>query len=163
MSSRAYRLIGATAIVGALVMTGSTVHADKGSLNDPAGDLPDIRKLAYNNADKKVTLSMTFADLADAQNQSYYIQWGKPKKYQVFHSPSAAITELRFYTDATSWTKVGCKKLSVVDRPAKDTTTVDIPRACIKKAPDTLRFKGIATMGLNLLDETKQSPKVKRG
>jgi hypothetical protein len=141
----------------------SPAAAQKGHLTDPSGNLPDIKRLDYNNAKKKVVVKMTYADLSVVQNHSFYLQWGKPKKYQVFYSPAQNVKELRFYRTASQFGTVRCAGLKVVDRPRLNTTTATIPRKCISKAPDTLRFKGVATLGLSMSDSTKLSKKVKRG
>jgi len=59
-------------------------------------------------------------------------------------------------------TMVVCKGLTV-KYPTKLSTKVIVPRSCVKKAPDKLRFQGIATEGLNNRDETKISKAVARG
>jgi hypothetical protein len=137
--------------------------AASGHITDPAGDLPDIRRLSYDNAQRKVEMTLKFGSVAEAQNRSFYIQWGKPKKYQVFDSPSAGITQLRFFTDADSFRSVSCDGLRVVENTDANTVRAVVPRTCIAKAPDRLRFKGIATMGLSLSDQTSVSPWAKRG
>jgi hypothetical protein len=137
--------------------------AASGHITDPAGDLPDIRRLTYDNAQRKVEMTVKFARVADAQNRSFYIQWGKPKKYQVFDSPSAGITQLRFYTDAGTFRSVSCGGLRVVENADVNTVRAVVPRSCMPQAPDRLRFKAIATMGLSLSDETSVSPWVRRG
>lgn len=140
-----------------LLVGAASAHAASGSLNDPRGDYPDIVKLAYNNAQSKVVMTMTYAG-GHAQNESFYMRWGKRgKHYQVFASPSAGLEELRF-----SGETVACKKLSV-KRPSAVKTKVVVPRSCLKKAPDKLRFQGIATEGLFSADETKVSKKIARG
>jgi hypothetical protein len=143
----------------AVLVAGSTAaYADSGSLNDPRGDFPDIVKLRYNNADGKVVMKMTYAGTR-AQNESFYMRWGKgaSKYYQVFVSESAGMEELRLNGD-----KVKCARLAV-KRPSELTTKVVVPRKCLKKAPDKLRFQGIATEGLFSADETKVSKAVARG
>lgn len=137
--------------------------AATGHVTDPKGDLPDIRRLDYDNAQRKVVMTLTFANVGDAQNRSFYLQWGKPKKYQVFDSPSAGITELRFFTDASSFRAVDCDGLRVVEKPAANTVKATVPRACLPKAPDRLKFKGVATLGLMSSDQTALSGWVARG
>lgn len=146
------------------VLTGSSAaHAASGSLIDPKGDYPDIVKLAFGNARTKVTVTMTYAG-GRAQNESFYLRWGsKGQSYQVFVSRSVGMKELRYYSSAKATGKrVACKGL-VVRRPTALSTTAIIPRTCLAKAPDKLRFQGIATEGLSLSDETKLSPSIKRG
>ena len=65
--------------------------AASGHITDPSGELPDILRLNYSNAPGKVVMTLKFANVADAQNRGFWIQWGEPQKYQVFDSPSAAI------------------------------------------------------------------------
>jgi hypothetical protein len=151
------------AVTGILVMGTSAAYAASGSLTDPKGDYPDIVKLAYSNAKTKVTMTMTFAG-GHGQNESFYLRWGaKGASYQVFSSPSAGLKELRYAASkAAVGKRVTCKAL-VVKQLSSTVTTVSIPRSCIVKAPDALRFQGIATEGLSLHDDTKLSPAVKRG
>lgn len=152
------------ALAGVLAAAvGPSALAEGGGITDPAGDFPDIRRLDYNNAQTKVVLTMKLASLADAQNQSFYIQWGAPKKYQVFHSPGVGITELRFFRDADTFRSVDCAGLRVTENDTAQTTKATVPRSCIGKAPDTLRFKAIATQGTSLSDETKLTPAARRG
>ena len=146
---------GAAALVAVLALS-SPALADSGSVTDAKGDYPDIVKLSYDNAKSKVTMTMKYAGSA-AQNESFYMRWGSGKHYQVFLSPAADLKELRYASK-----KVACAKL-VVTRPSSTTTKVVIPRTCLKKAPDKLRFQGIATEGLHSVDETKVSKAVARG
>ncbi|MBA2768430.1 MAG: hypothetical protein H0U35_04745 [Sporichthyaceae bacterium] len=133
--------------------------AASGSVLDPRGDFPDILKLAYVNGDTAVNMTMTYAEVTDAQNESFYLHWGtNGDNYQVFESRGVGLRELRYNSR-----KVACAGLRVIHRDAYDKTKVVIPRSCINKAPNALRFKGIATAGLSLLDQTKKSPLTARG
>lgn len=147
------------------MMGAPPAFADSGSINDAKGDYPDIVKLAYRNGDSSVRMTMTYTNLADAQNESFYLHWGTAgKRYQVFESASAGIRELRFYSGSTAAGRpVTCDGLRVVHRGAYERTTVVIPRSCIPKAANTLRFQGVATAGLTSSDETKKSPRTARG
>jgi hypothetical protein len=143
----------------ALLIAGSaTAYAASGSLSDPKGDFPDIVKLAYNNGDGKVVMTMTYSG-SRAQNESFYMRWGSSasKNYQVFRSSLGGSSELRLNDK-----KVSCGKLSV-KQPTKLSTKVTVPRSCLKKAPDKLRFQGVATEGLHSSDETKISKAIARG
>jgi hypothetical protein len=146
-----------------LLTAAPAAQAATGRVTDPHGDFPDIWRLDYSNAQHKVVMTMKFASLADAQNESFYIQWGTAKKYQVFYSPSADITELRFFRDADTFRSVACGGLQVTDNADANTTKAVVPRSCLSKAPDRLRFKGIATQGSTLSDETRVSPFTARG
>ena len=152
-----YRKTAATALVSLLAVS-ATAYADKGSLSDPKGDFPDIVKLNYNNADSKVVMKLTY-DGQTAQNESFYMRWGQDEAYQVFVSPSAGIEELRYYGKGKA---VKCDGLKI-RRPDKNVTKAVVPRDCLNKAPDKLRFQGIATEGLQSADETKISKAIKRG
>jgi len=149
--------------VAALFAGGGAANAATGSLTDPEGDFPDIVKLSYGNGSGKVTMKMSYAD-ARPQNESFYLKWGTAgKRYQVFNSPSAGIRELRYYSSANASAKrIDCGGLKVTE-PSALTTKVVIPRSCLKKAADKLRFQGIATEGLMSSDETKVSKAVARG
>lgn len=149
--------------VAALLAGGGVASAATGSLTDPKGDFPDIVKLSYRNDSSKVTMTMTYAG-ARAQSESFYLMWGRTgKRYQVFNSPSAGIRELRYYRAKKASPKhVGCSRLRVT-QPSAKTTKVVIPRSCLAKAADKLRFQGIATEGLMSSDETKLSKAVARG
>jgi len=138
-------------------------HAATGSLTDPKGDFPDIVKLSYGNGSSKVTMKMTYAG-ARPQNESFYLKWGTTgKRYQVFDSPSAGIRELRYYRAKNASPKrIDCRGLRVT-QPSASSTKVVIPRGCLTKAADKLRFQGIATEGLMSSDETKVSKAVVRG
>jgi hypothetical protein len=102
-------------------------------------------------------MPMKFTDLEAAQNQSFYIKW-KTKDYQVFYSASAGMKELRF-----NGKKVRCKELRVKPLPDVESTRVVVPRSCIPKAPNALKFQGVATAGVFSVDETAVSAKVARG
>jgi hypothetical protein len=152
-----------SAAVVAVTLASSPAHAASGRLTDPRGDLPDIVKLAYANRASSVRMTMTYADVRDAQNESFYLSWGR-KSYQVFESRSAGLRELRFYRSRSATPRtVDCAGLKVVHRDGVDATKVVIPRSCIPKAADTLRFQGIATAGVSLVDETQKSPRTRRG
>jgi hypothetical protein len=156
-----HKAAGLTVI--ALLTGGATAYAASGLLTDPKGDYPDIVKLAYANAKSKVTVTLTYAG-ARPQNESLYVRWGsKGQSYQVFLSESAGLEELRYYRSKTAASKtIACKGLVVRHATSLSTTAV-IPRTCLAKAPDTLRFQGIATEGIGSADETKVSKGVRRG
>jgi hypothetical protein len=149
--------------VAALLAGGGVANAATGSLTDPKGDFPDIVKLSYGNGSSKVTMTMTYTG-ARPQNESFYLTWGtKRQRYQVFNSPSAGIRELRYYRARNAAAKrIGCSGLRLTQPSAKSTRVV-IPRGCLPKAADKLRFQGIATEGLMSSDETKLSKAVARG
>ena len=149
-----------TAAVIALTLAGTaTAYADSGSITDPAGDYPDIVKLAYNNADSKVVMKLTYSEVA-AQNESFYMRWGSDDEaYQVFVSESAGLEELRYYGNGKA---IKCEGLKI-RRPDDNVTKAVVPRSCLDKAPGKLRFQGIATEGLFNSDETKISKAVPRG
>lgn len=153
----------AFAIAVSVFAVSATAQADSGSLIDPKGDYPDIIKVTYNNAASKVTMTMTYSG-ARAQNESFYLRWGSAgKSYQVFNSPSARIKELRYYASASAATKkITCSGL-VVRRVTSSSTSVTIPRTCLAKAPNALRFQGIATEGVSSADQTKISKLTARG
>lgn len=162
-----HRRVRAAAVLSAAVLavtlSGSPAHAAGGALTDPRGDLPDIVKLAYANRASSVRMTMTYADARDAQNESFYLRWGR-KSYQVFESRSAGLRELRYYRNPSATARtVDCAGLKVVHQDARDATKVVIPRSCIPKAADTLAFQGIATAGVSLVDETRKSPRTRRG
>ncbi len=160
------RLIVAGVATAALCLMGaSPALADSGSVIDAKGDYPDIVKLAYRNGASSVAMTMTYASSADAQNESFYLHWGTAgKRYQVFESRSAGIRELRFYSGSNAAARpVTCAGLRVVHRDAYEATKVVIPRSCITKAANALRFQGVATAGLSSSDETKKSPRTARG
>jgi hypothetical protein len=146
-----------------MLLSGPAAHAAAGTITDPRGDGdPDIVKVTYSNAKSQIKMSMTYADISLAQNESFYLRWGAGKSYQVFNSNG--LRELRYYASKNAASKrVACAGLKVARQTAKDTTAVTIPRSCLKKAPDKVRFQGIATMGLSLKDETKTSKLIARG
>jgi hypothetical protein len=150
-------------VVAALLAGGGVANAATGSLTDPKGDYPDIVKLSYSNGSSKVTMTMTYAG-AHPQNESFYMEWGKTgKRYQVFNSPSASIRELRYYGGTNAAAKrTTCSGLRLT-QPSATSTKVIIPRRCLTKAADKLRFQGIATEGLTSSDETKVSKALARG
>ena len=146
-----------------MVLSGPAAYAASGTLTDARGDAdPDIVTVAYVNANSEVRMSMTYADIELAQNESFWVRWDSGKSYQVFNS--TGIRQLRYYSGANAQFKaVACSGLKVVRQTAKDTTKVTVPRSCLAKAPNQVRFQGIATMGLSSADETKVSKLVRRG
>ena len=157
--------IAAVAAASALVLIpAGSASADSGFLTDPTGDTPDITRLAYNNGKSSVSMTMRLGDLALAQNVGFYVKWGTGKYYQAFSSPSAGLKELRYSSGAGAVPKkVRCGNLTITRSAAKDTVRVVIPRACLPKAPDKVRFQGIATMGLFSSDQTRTSARIARG
>lgn len=153
----------ASLAIAVLLAGGGVATAATGSLTDPKGDFPDIVKLSYRNDSSRVTMTMTYAG-ARPQNESFYLKWGtRGKRYQIFNSPAASIRELRYYGGTNASAKqIDCKGLSV-RQPSANSTKIVIPRGCLTKAPDKLRFQGIATEGLYSSDETKVSKAVARG
>lgn len=157
------RLTSALTIVASLLVLSTSAYADSGSLTDPKGDSPDIVKLRYDNGASKVTMTMTYAG-SRAQNESFYLRWGSAgRSYQVFNSPSAGLKQLRYYASSSAATKtITCSGLTV-RQPTSTSTSVTIPRSCLTKAPNALRFQGIATEGLSSSDQTKVSTSTARG
>ncbi|MDN5893687.1 MAG: hypothetical protein L0H93_06630 [Nocardioides sp.] len=139
-------------LLGAAPATAAT-----GTLTDPRGDLPDIVRLSWTNAPRQVTIKMTFAG-AFAQVDSFYMRWGKARSYQVFYAPATKHKELRL--DGRT---VRCPKLKVAHHRATHVSTATVPRACIPKAPNKLRFQGVATYGLFNSDQTRTSAPVRKG
>ena len=144
------------AVVGGLLAPSAI--AAGGSVTDATGDLPDITRLSYKNGQRQVVMTMRYADIDLAQNESFYIKWGKPASYQVFNSTSAELRELRY-----NGRKVRCVGLKVNRDVSTDSTRVVVPVRCLSKAPARVKFQGIATMGLTNSDQTKLSPWVRRG
>jgi hypothetical protein len=153
----------ASLAIAALLAGGGVAHAASGSLTDAKGDYPDVVKLSYANAASKVVMTMTYSG-DHPQNESFYVRWGTSgRSYQVFNSPSAGLRELRYYRGIDASPKrIVCGGLGV-KQPSATTTKVVIPRSCLTKAPDRIRFQGIATEGLSSADETKVSKAVARG
>jgi hypothetical protein len=143
-------------VVSALLAPAAS--AGSGSVPDARGDFPDVTRLTYDNGRRQVVMTMKYADIDLAQNESFYIRWGKPAYYQVFNSPSAGLRELRY-----NFRKVRCAGLKVTRQARIDTTRVVLPVSCLSKAPKRLKFQGIVTAGLSSSDETKVSPWVRRG
>jgi len=104
----------AAVAVAAALFGGAQAQADSGSVNDPSGDLPDIIKLAYNNADSKVVVTMTYSGFR-AQNESFYMRWGDGKYYQVFR-PIGQEAQLRL-NDPSS------VRTATASRPASPATS----------------------------------------
>ena len=139
---------------------GTAAFAASGSLTDPKGDPADIVKLAYDNAQSKVSITMTYGSFRP-QNESFYMHWGtRDRYYQVFVTRTSGGTKELRYSGAEK--KISCGGL-LVKRPTSRSTKVVIPRGCLSKAPDKLRFQGIATEGLFSMDETKKSNAIPRG
>lgn len=149
--------------VAALSVGGGVASAATGSLTDRKGDFPDIVKLSYRNDSSEVTMTMTYAG-GRPQNESFYLKWGTAgQRYQVFNSSSASIRELRYYRGTNASAKhIDCRGLRVA-HPSARSTKVVVPRSCLRKAADRLRFQGVATEGLMASDETKVSKAVARG
>jgi hypothetical protein len=157
--------VSAVVVAALIALPASAAHAAGGSLSDPKGDGdPDIVSLTYANKPKAVRMSMTYADIALAQNESFYLRWGAGKSYQLFSSDSAGIRELRYYSSKSALPKVvRCSGLTVTHQTAQDRTRVKIPRTCLAHAPKKLKFQGIATMGLSSSDQTKVTGKIAQG
>ena len=142
----------ATSLIG-----GTQAQANSGSISDPSGDLPDIVELAYNNADRKVVMTMTYSGFR-AQNESFYMRWGDGKYYQVFRA-FGQDPLLRLNDPGNVKNCDGLK----VREPSELKTEVTIPRSCLKKAPDKLKFQGIATEGVSNSDQTRVTKAIARG
>lgn len=154
-------VVAAAALI-ALPMTGA--YAASGSSADRTGDgYPDIVRLTFANKAKAVQMSMTYVDLREAQAESFYLRWKAGKSYQAFIDTSG-IRQLRYYSSASATGQVvACAGLRFTHRAAKDRTRVTIPRSCLPKAPNALRFQGLATMGTSFIDKSATSPKIARG
>ncbi len=161
---RCIAVLAGTMIASALV--GTPAQAAAGSISDPRGDAyPDVLKLAFVNGDAAVKMTMTHVDVDAAESEWFFIHWGTVgKRYAVLESRSAGQRELLYYSGASAVpVPKACAGLKVIHRDAYDRTKVVIPRSCISKAPNGLRFSGKATAGIRSFDETKKSPRIARG
>jgi hypothetical protein len=152
-----------TSLVTLLLSVASTLFAPSafaasGSLSDARGDLPDIVRLSYQNGVRQVVMTMKYSDIGLTQSESFYIRWGTSASYQVFNSPSAGMRELRY-----NGQKVRCAGLEVTRQASLDQTRALVPVKCLGKAPQRLKFQGIATAGLMNCDQTAVSAWVRRG
>jgi hypothetical protein len=140
----------------ATLLIAPAASAATGSIGDPAGESPDIRRLTYSNSARHVVMTMRYTRLADARFQSFYIHWDSPAYYQVQVTPKGKRLEFK------AATRVACAGLRVTVLRPRQSTRVVVPRKCLRRADNRLRFRGIAARGLNA-DETSLSPWVRRG
>jgi hypothetical protein len=160
------RSITAIAAAALLAVPATAAQAAKGSITDRGGDNVDIVKLSYNNAKSKVTLTTKYADSSTAQVEFFAITWAGPNKgYGVVSSAVTGDRELVYSKNKSDeGTTIACKGLNVKRNARANTTKVIVPRTCLTKAPDKLRFQaGALNVQDGGSDETKRTKKVKRG
>ena len=148
-------------VLSLVVALAPPAGAATGAISDPAGEHPDIRRLSYDNAAAKVVMTMRFASLEEAQNQTFRMQWNDGA-YEVLHFPSIPVTAL--YRESAPGTSdlVPCEGLRVTAIPDRQSTRAVVPRSCLYYAPNRLKFQGTAA-GAAGEDETVLSPFVVRG
>jgi hypothetical protein len=164
------RLSRATALASTValfvVVLASSALAATTTVTDPSGDTPDIRRLTLDNRQWKVVMKQKYEDIALVQVESLYIRWGKATHYRVnignYDSDDALERRLWLVT-TDGETRKACGDMTFSRAADTDLTTVRVPRACIPRANDSIRAKGIASMGLYDHDATSLTPYAARG
>ena len=155
------RIPAVLALAVALSLPATAALAASGSLSDPDDDsLVDVLKLSYANKDAKAVVKMTY-DGYRPQTENFYVKWGSDGKYyKLQHSPNG--TRL-WFSNGSGETEKTCDGDKVSYDADSYVSTGVVPRSCMPKAPDSVKFQGIATEGLYEMDKTKTSAAVDRG
>lgn len=155
------RLIPLLAIAVAMLMPASAAFAASGSLNDPDDDtIADVLKLSYANKDAKVVMRMTY-DGDRPQVENFYVKWGTDGKYyKLQRSPNGTTL---WFNNGASESEKSCSSDNLSHNSDTFVSTGVIPRSCMSRAPDKVKFQGFVTEGLFDSDQTKTSAGVARG
>lgn len=155
------RIPALLAVAIAVLIAATSAHAASGSLTDPDDEsLADVLKLSYANKDNKAVIKMTY-DGYRPQVENFYVSWGtQGKYYKLQSSPNG--TSL-WFNNGSSESEKACGDDKVSHDSETFVSTGVIPRSCIPKAPDRVKFQGIVTEGLFESDQTAVSARVARG
>ena len=150
----------------AVLATAAPAFAETVYVTDAAGDTPDIRRLTLDNRQSTVVLKQKYADLDFVQVESLYIKWGDATHYRVNignYDADDALEKRLWLVTADGEDRKACGDLMFEHDADEDRTTVRVPRSCIPRAPNRIRAKGVASMGLYENDQTSLTPYASRG
>ena len=145
-------VIGAVAL---LLLTPTAADADTGTISDPAGDVVvesgesegvDVADVTIKNGAKTITVSLAFHNVTEedqtgdgfypAMDTTVIMKWGTGSKKQCTFADTVVGPEGQCHGDPPPMTACG----SITDGAVQ---VIKIPRKCVGKAADTLRFKTV--------------------
>lgn len=136
--------------------------AASASLTDPDdASIADVLRLSYDNGANKVVMEMTY-DAHRPQVENFYVKWGTAGEYYKLQRSAGTGTTL-WFSNGSGESKRPCTGDKVTHNANTVVSTAGIPRSCMPKAPDKVKFQGVVTEGLFASDRTKTSPGVARG
>ena len=159
-----------------LLLVPGPAYAATGSVDDPAGDVDlggDISSFTVHNNARALKFVVAFANDSGAEPTHYLItmKWGATaKKRCSFDLDTGAVPDC--HNDSpTGAPPSSCGSFTLADDGSK--MVAKLPRSCIKKAADTMKFKVVATYegpcigcgGAPMVrkDATAWTPMIKRG
>jgi hypothetical protein len=93
--------------------------------------------------------------------ENFYVKWGTAGKYyKLQRSPSGTTL---WFNNGSSESEKSCSNAEVSHNSDTFVSTGVIPRSCMSRAPDKVKFQGVVTEGLFDHDQTKTSAGVARG
>ena len=156
------RALAASVLTLVATLAAPAAFGASGSLTDPddPDDLADVLKLSYANKDAKAVMKMTY-DGFRPQNENFYVKWGSAGKYyNLQQSPNGTTL---WYFNGTESSEKRCAGDRVRYDAETFVATATLPRSCMPQAPGKVRFRGVATAGLFLSDQTATSPGIRKG
>ena len=136
--------------------------AASGSLTDPDDpSIADVLRLGYDNRANKVVMKMSY-DAHRPQVENFYVKWGTAGKYYKLQRSAGNGTTL-WFSNGSGESKRACAGDKVTHNADTVVSTAVIPRSCMPRARDKVKFQGVVTEGLFDSDQTKTSPGVARG
>jgi hypothetical protein len=118
--------------------------AELDTVGDPEGDIPDILRFTIDNRENAVVTRMKYADIEKVEFESFYIKWGSRTYYRVRYFEGDSSHRLFLYQGDES-TKIACSDMVSSRDADSGISNVRVPRKCLKKAPDRVRARGVAT------------------
>jgi hypothetical protein len=145
-----------------VLMLPARAWAASGAINDPDDtSLADVLRLAYANNSGKVVMRMTY-DGFRPQVENFYVKWGTSgRAYKLQHSEANGTT--LWYDNGSSEGQRACDGAVVAYDADRFVSKAVIPRSCMPRARDRVKFQGIVTEGLFESDATRTSTGVARG
>ena len=130
-----------------LLLMSAPAQAATGSVDDPTGDVDlggDISSFTVHNGARALKFVVAFANNSGAEPTHYVIsmKWGSTAKKKCFFDLDTGAVPDCHNDDPTGAPPMSCGSYTLADDGSQ--MVAKLPRTCIKKAADTMKFKVVA-------------------